>query len=79
MPTTRNSNKAGTPKRYPVFPTTILTKSKMEPTSKMFSAVKIIDYTNKSYINIKLVFTVRSYTLFKTNKSPVWMYFSRKR
>ena len=40
IPTTRNSNKVGTPKRYPVFPTTMLTKSKIEPISKVFSAVK---------------------------------------
>ena len=33
---------AGTPKRYPVFPTTMLTNSKIEPMSRMFSAVKII-------------------------------------
>ena len=33
----------GTPKRYPVFPTTILTKSKIEPISRVFSAVNIID------------------------------------
>ena len=44
IPTTRNSNKVGTPKRYPVFPTTMLTKSKIEPISKVFSAVNIICY-----------------------------------
>ena len=42
IPTTRNSNNVGTPKRYPVFPTTMLTKSKIEPISKVFSAVNII-------------------------------------
>ena len=42
IPTTRNNNKVGTPKRYPVFPTTMLTKSKIEPISRVFSAVNII-------------------------------------
>ncbi len=43
MPTTRKSNNAGTPKRYPVLPTMMLTKSNMEPISSMFPAVNIIN------------------------------------
>ena len=34
--------KVGTPKRYPVFSTMMVTKSKIEPISRVFSAVNII-------------------------------------
>ena len=42
MPTTKNNNKAGTPKRYPVLLTTILINNNIEPINRIFSAVKII-------------------------------------
>ena len=67
IPTTRNNNKVGTPKRYPVFPTTMLTKSKIEPISKVFSAVNIIGNILLSYKIVVFVLTVRSYTLLTTN------------
>ena len=67
IPTTRNSNKVGTPKRYPVFPTTMLTKSKIEPISKVFSAVNIIGNILLSYKIVVFVLAVRSYTLLTTN------------
>ena len=42
MPTRRNNNKVGMPKRYPVLLIMILEKISTEPIKSMFSAVKTI-------------------------------------
>ena len=42
IPTPKKRSKAGTPKRKPAFPTTILTNNRMDPISKIFPAFRII-------------------------------------
>ena len=43
IPTPRKRSKAGTPKRNPAFPTTILTNNRIDPISNIFPAFRIIN------------------------------------